>query len=100
MGGLWSYDVSEFVVFTLVLPAVIIMLFYYISCEFTDKIRRKAENFVLSFVIYCIGFEIVSLFDDYSWTFFYLCVLIAAIQFLLAFYGAGFILMLSQTGVE
>lgn len=83
---LWAYNISEFVLYTIILPFVIIGMYKYALSMDDRKIKNRYARIIWIIIIYCFVFAIVAMFDDAVLIEFMLNIAKAIAKFLLVFY--------------
>lgn len=90
--GLWAYDISEFLVYGIILTLSVLFLISFILIHLQGKVRKICLRFCIAFVIYCFGFVFISIFYNPSLVGLYIAIFKGVIIFFIAFYFAGYII--------
>ena len=89
---LWAYDVSEFILYAIALPFVAIVFYVYVSMSFVGKAKKKILMYFKLFLLYCLGFAAISLFDNSDIIEFYFACFKAIFNFIVAYEIGGYVL--------
>ena len=89
---LWAYDVSEFILYAIALPFVAMVFYVYVSMSFVGKAKKKILLYFNLFLLYCLGFTLVSLFNNLEIIEFYFACFKAVSNFIIAYEIGGYIL--------
>lgn len=59
--GLWAYDLSEFIIYGLLLPLLVISVVLYAFTRLNERARKRCIAYSTAFTVYCFLIAIVSL---------------------------------------
>ena len=89
---LWAYDISEFILYAIALPLIAIVFYVYVLMNFADKAKKKILMYFKLFLLCCLGFAIISLFDNSDIIEFYFACFKAIFNFIVAYEIGGYVL--------
>lgn len=88
---LWEYDLSEFIVYSFLLPIGLLLIQKIIVSRYKDNAQRRGKTVFRIFIVYCFVFAIVSLLDCYEIIVLYAAIFKVAINIYIAYYMVNLI---------
>lgn len=89
---LWTYDISELLVYTILLPLMIFLMMRYVLLNHEGEKRKRLIKYIIIFIAICFFLTIIAFFDNAAFIKLFFSAIKGAIIFYSAYYFGRYIL--------
>ena len=90
--SLWAYDISELLVYTILLPLMIFLMMRYVLLNHEGEKRKRLIKYIIIFIAICFFLTIIAFFDNTAFIKLFFSAIKGAIIFYSAYYFGRYIL--------